>query len=196
MGAFKADAGGLRLNSGDFVLLDRDGVINVDQPTSVRSLAELSVIDGVPEAIAKINAKGYSVLVITNQAVVARGHLSRQELDHIHRRIEEIVERAGGRIDGWYVCDHDDSMDCQCRKPRPGLLLQAASEHRFELADTWFVGDAERDVQAAVTAGCKPALVKTGKGLITTEKLRNVPAFNSLLEFAANLADLKNSGNS
>jgi len=169
------------------VLLDRDGVLNVDLPGSVGSLSELRMIDDAPGAVALLTEKGYRVLVVTNQAVVARGRMSRDELDRIHELMDAIVSRAGGRIDRWYVCDHDDAAGCACRKPKPGLIEQARRDFAFTAADTWFVGDAERDVVAAQAAGCRPGIVLTGKGRSTSIRFPRIPSFATLTEFARSL---------
>lgn len=166
------------------VLLDRDGVLNIDLPGSVRSLSQLQIIEDAPRAVATICAKGYVVAVVTNQAVVARGLLSQGDLDRINGFIGERVEEAGGRIDRWYVCVHDDIAACPCRKPRPGLLRMAQAEYGFIPSQTWFLGDASRDVEAALAAGCRPGIVLTGKGKETRILHPGVDTFASLGEFA------------
>lgn len=168
----------------EFVLLDRDGVLNVDLPNSVRSIEDMSLIPGAAEAVAQLNLKGFHVLVITNQACVGRGDLSRATLDAIHDRIEDLVSEAGGRIDGWFVCPHREEEDCSCRKPRPGLLLQARDAFGFIPERTRFVGDATRDIEAARAAGCIPVLVRTGKGIATESLQPGVECHDSLLSFA------------
>jgi D-glycero-D-manno-heptose 1,7-bisphosphate phosphatase len=146
------------------VLLDRDGVINEDRPRSVRSVHEFVLLPDVAEAIASLTHHGYLVFVITNQAVVGRGELALEDLEAIHDRMKELIRQAGGRIEAVYVCPHTDQDGCVCRKPQPELLFEAQRAHGFDLATTWFVGDDLRDIQAAEAAGCRPALVRTGKG--------------------------------
>ena len=165
------------------VLLDRDGVVNRDRPASVCRVADLEVLPGAPEAIALLNRKGYQVLLVTNQACVGRGHVSPAELERIHHVLRERVARAGGTITGIYVCPHTEADRCACRKPRPGLVEQARHDYPFDPTRTWLLGDALRDVQAAQAAGCRPALVRTGKGA-RTEAPPDVPVFEDLLNFA------------
>ena len=147
------------------MLLDRDGVLNRDLPGSgPATLRELSLLPGADRAVALLSRAGYAVLVITNQAAVGRGQLSAPEPTRINDQLAAWIAAAGGRLDRFYVCPHAEQEGCPCRKPRPGLIEQAAREWGFAPAQTWFVGDAERDVAAARAAGCRPALVRTGKG--------------------------------
>ena len=175
----------MRLASAEpFVLLDRDGVLNVDLPGSVNSLREMALIPRAAEAVALLNRKGCRVLVATNQACVGRGQLSRETLEEIHREMETQIAAVGGKIDEWFVCAHRAEEHCACRKPKPGLLLQAAQRYGFDLATTWFVGDSGRDVEAALAAGCRPALVLTGKGETARREHPELPVFDDLLAFA------------
>jgi len=138
------------------VLLDRDGVLN-RKPTLaryVRTPEEFEWMTGAAEAVARLNAAGYIVLVITNQAGVARGIMSREAVDQIHDRIRRDLKAVNGRIDAFYVCPHAPDAGCACRKPKPGLILQAQAEHGFDLTKTLFIGDDPRDEQAAQSAGC------------------------------------------
>lgn len=170
-----------------FVLLDRDGVLNVDRSHSVRHRSEFELIDGVPQAIETINAKGYSVIVITNQACVGRGDLDADELEVIHEIMQREVEAADGKIDDIYVCPHVDADNCSCRKPKPGLLEDAQHDHGFRMQDTFFVGDDIRDMQAARGADAQPAVVRTGKGMSWTPP-EGVPVFDDLTDFAESLS--------
>ncbi len=169
------------------VLLDRDGVLNRDLPGSVTVLNELSLEPGADRAVALLSRAGYAVLVITNQAAVGRGQLSLDELARINVQLAQWIAAAGGRIDRFYVCPHADHQGCACRKPKPGLIEQAAAEWGFVRGETWFVGDAERDLAAARAAGCRPALVATGKGAATAAAHPEVPLYPDLYTFAAAL---------
>jgi D-glycero-D-manno-heptose 1,7-bisphosphate phosphatase len=104
------------------------------------------------------------VVVISNQAVVGRGLVSQQMIDEISVRMSTTVQNMGGRIDRVFYCPHRPEEKCTCRKPQPGLLLKAAEEMKLDLANSFFVGDAESDVMAAKAVGCRPVLVKTGRG--------------------------------
>lgn len=170
-----------------FVLLDRDGVINRDLPQSVLGVEDFELLPAAAAAITKLNEGGYRVLVITNQACVGRGELTAGELTAIHALMLERVAAAGGHIAGIYVCPHTDEDACNCRKPQPGLIERARDEHAFEPAETWFVGDSERDVRAAVAAGCRPALLRSGKPLASPPD--DVPIFDDLMQFANALTE-------
>ena len=162
------------------VLLDRDGVLNVDRSDSVTRLEELEVQPGAPEATRRLQDAGYRLLVITNQAVVGRGGLHLDQLQEIN---QELDRRLGGTLDGFYVCPHTPDVGCACRKPGIRLLELARQAWPHDPAATWFVVDAERDVEAARRAGCRPALVRTGKGRATEPAVADVPVWDDLLAF-------------
>lgn len=149
------------------VLVDRDGVLNEDRPDYVRSSVDWAWQEGVREALARLWAAGIRVGVVTNQSCVGQGIVSSADLERVHARMLAEAAEAGGRIDGVFFCPHVDGDDCHCRKPLPGLLHQAAEHLGCELAGVPFVGDAGRDLLAAMAAGADPVLVRTGKGLAT-----------------------------
>ena len=171
-----------------YVLVDRDGVLNADRPDSVRTPAELRLLPRAGRAVAQLNALGYRVVVVTNQACVGRGDLSEEMLEHIHDVLRRRIAAQGGAIERIYVCPHLPEVRCDCRKPAPGLLLKARRDLDLDLSATWFVGDSERDLLAAAAAGCRPALVRTGKGA-RTKPSRAVPIFRDLLSFADYLGE-------
>jgi len=170
------------------VLLDRDGVLNVDLDTSVLSTDQLFLVPESAEAVALMKHLGFLVIVVTNQACVGRGELSRVELNRIHDQLVSEVRRAGGGLDGFFVCTHAESDRCECRKPKPGLLLEAGRTHHLSLPRTWLVGDDLRDVDAARNAGARPALVRTGKGW-NLQPPPGVAVFSNLMHFATELAE-------
>jgi len=146
------------------VLLDRDGVINVDRADSVKTCDELVLIDGAAEAIAQLNQQGASVAVVTNQSVVGRGIVSAEALEGIHQHLQQLLRAKGAMLDAIYVCtDHPDHATHR-RKPEAGMLQEALQHFSADPARTPMVGDALRDLQAAVAAGCPRYLVLTGKG--------------------------------
>lgn len=145
------------------VFLDRDGVINADRDDYVKSTNELRVYPFAPAAIRLLNDAGWPVFVVSNQQGVAKGIIAEDDLLAIQREIMRQVEEAGGRITGFYYCRHLASEGCSCRKPQPGLILQAAREHSIDLAESVMVGDTERDIAAGQSAGCRTILVLTGK---------------------------------
>lgn len=167
------------------VLLDRDGVINRDLPEHVRSLQQWQVLDGAPKAIAALSRAGFQVMVCTNQSGLARGFIDAQELDRIHAALRGCVTRAGGEIADILVCPHQDGDDCDCRKPRPGLLLEAARRAGVRIDNVPFIGDSARDLAAATAVGARPILVETGKGRQTRSELERLPEVYPDLSAAA-----------
>jgi len=141
--------------------LDRDGVINRKAPGDgyITRWEEIDFLPGVAQAIALLNRTGFSVIVVTNQRCVAKGLVTIRELDWIHRRMCEVLADAGGTIDAVYYCPHELEPPCPCRKPRPGLLLDAAREHGIALTESWMIGDSDADIEAGRKAGCRTALV-------------------------------------
>jgi len=145
------------------VFLDRDGVINADRDDYVKNTDELVVYPFAPESIRRLNDAGWPVFVISNQQGVAKGIIAESDLQAIQQAITQRVAEAGGLISGFYYCRHLATDNCSCRKPEPGLILQAAAEHAIDLSASFMVGDTERDIAAGTSAGCKTVLVLTGK---------------------------------
>ena len=150
------------------IFLDRDGTIN-KYVGFLRNVEDFELIEGVSEAIKKINQSGYLVIVVTNQPVIARGEVTWDELHEIHKKMETLLGKDGAYIDGIYICPHhpdkgfegerpEYKIDCDCRKPKPGLLLQAAKDFNIDLSQSVMIGDSERDVEAGRNAGCKQSL--------------------------------------
>ncbi|WP_201262329.1 D-glycero-beta-D-manno-heptose 1,7-bisphosphate 7-phosphatase [Azospira sp. I13] len=146
------------------VILDRDGVINFDSAQFIKSPAEWKPIPGSPEAIAKLNQAGYRVVVATNQSGVGRGLFDMDTLNAIHEKMHKTVAAAGGRIDAIFYCPHAADVDCECRKPKPGMFQRIAAVYNTNLKGVPAIGDSLRDLQAAARAGASPILVLTGKG--------------------------------
>jgi D-glycero-D-manno-heptose 1,7-bisphosphate phosphatase len=141
------------------VFLDRDGVINRivfrdGLPASPRNLEEFAFNDGVREAVDELRKCGYRIIVVTNQPDLARKRISREMLDEMARRMEQEIA-----IDDLYVCPHDDEDGCPCRKPRPGMLLEAARKWDIGLSESFMIGDTWKDVEAGRAAGCKTVLL-------------------------------------
>jgi len=146
-----------------FILLDRDGVINRPGPGGyVTSWGEFEFLEGALEGIRLLTQNDFAPLVVSNQACVGKGLLTSAGLEEITRRLVEEVERHGGRIHGVYYCTHRNEDDCECRKPRPGLLLKAQRDHSFSFPDTFLIGNSETDLQAAEAVGCPALLVSNG----------------------------------
>lgn len=169
------------------VILDRDGVINQDSDRYIKSLDEWMPYPSAIEAIARLSRAGWTVAVATNQSGVARGYFDDAVVDDIHARLVTLVDAAGGTIEQIVYCPHGPDDNCQCRKPRSGLLERIRD--RLELADlerSWMVGDSLRDLQAGEAIGCRSALVRTGKGRDTEAKgegLERARVFDDLAAF-------------
>src|SRR5687767_1607840 len=157
------------------VILDRDGVINFDSADYIKSPEEWKPIPGSLEAIARLTQAGYQVVLATNQSGVGRGLLEMATLNAIHDKMHRAVGQAGGRIDAIFYCPHGYEENCDCRKPKPGLLEEVGRRFNTDLRDVAFIGDAVRDLQAAVGAGAQPVLVLTGKGA-KTQRDGDLPA--------------------
>ena len=151
------------------IFLDRDGTIN-KYVGFLRNIDDLDLIEGVSEAIKLINQSGFLAIVVTNQPVIARGEVSWDELHEIHKKMETLLGKDGAYVDGLYICPHhpdkgfegerpEYKFDCDCRKPKPGLLLQAARDFNIDLSQSYMIGDNERDVEAGNAAGCKESIL-------------------------------------
>lgn len=153
------------------VVLDRDGVINQDSDSFIKSADEWLPIDGSADAIARLTNAGYTVAVATNQSGIGRELLSSSDLDVIHDKMRRHIEAAGGRIDKIVFCPHLPDADCDCRKPRPGLLLQLQDYYTVDMNSVPVIGDSDRDLRAAQAIGARPILVLTGNGKRTLASL-------------------------
>jgi histidinol-phosphate phosphatase family protein len=150
------------------VILDRDGVLN-DRPARARYVTspdDFRWIPGALEALRLLRSAGYRVIVVSNQAGIGRGVMSEVELEAVNAKMHADAKTAGGRIDATYHCPHDWNAGCECRKPRPGMLFQAQRDHHLDLTRTWFLGDDERDAEAAEAAGCRFAMVTEQSSLL------------------------------
>ena len=146
------------------VILDRDGVINHDSASYIKSPEEWKPIAGSLEAIALLNQAGYRVLVATNQSGIGRGLFDMATLNAIHDKMHRALSLVGGRVDGIFYCPHANDAGCACRKPRPGLLDEIAKRFGVSLDGVPFIGDSPRDLQAGAAVSAQPVLVLTGKG--------------------------------
>lgn len=143
------------------VFLDRDGVINEKAPEGsyVTDLSHFKLLPGALDAIAKLNQNQFRTFVITNQRGIARGLVTPASIATIHEYLQDAVSRANGRLEKIYVCPHDYGDYCDCRKPRPGMLLAAAREFGLHLNESWMIGDSMIDVEAGRRAGCRTAYI-------------------------------------
>ncbi|WP_290637603.1 D-glycero-beta-D-manno-heptose 1,7-bisphosphate 7-phosphatase [Aquisalimonas sp.] len=158
-------------------MLDRDGVINVDSDAYIKSVDEWHPLPGSLDAIARLSRAGWVIAVCTNQSGVGRGLFTDDTVSAIHAELQRRLAALGGRVDGFFYCPHTPEADCSCRKPKPGLLTQAAAALSFPLQGTPFVGDSRRDTDAARAVGATPVLVRTGKGTRTIADGAGLPCW-------------------
>lgn len=155
------------------IFLDRDGTLN-KYVGFLRNLDAFELIEGVSDVIKEINASGYLAIVVTNQPVIARGELSIEGLNQIHNKLETVLGQEGAYLDAIYFCPHhpdkgyegerlEYKIDCECRKPKAGMLFQAALDFNIDLTQSWMIGDGEWDIQAGKAAGCKTILIGEGE---------------------------------
>ncbi|MBT8449044.1 MAG: D-glycero-beta-D-manno-heptose 1,7-bisphosphate 7-phosphatase [Gammaproteobacteria bacterium] len=173
------------------IILDRDGVINHDSDDYIRAPEDWRPIKGSAEAIAKLNQAGYIVTVATNQSGIGRGFFSVEVLTEIHGKMFSHLAKANARVEQLEYCpDHPNSAG-PFRKPAPGMALKLLRDFNAEPESTWFVGDSISDMKCALNAGCKPALVLTGKGNKTSVSAEfqdlEIPVFNDLEDFTEQL---------
>lgn len=153
------------------VFLDRDGTIN-KYVGFLRDIDDFELLPGVAEAVKLINASGYLAIVVTNQPVIARGEVTVPQLQEIHNKMETLLGAEGAYLDAIYYCPHHPhkgyegevpelKIDCDCRKPKPGMLLKAAEDFNIDLSRSWMIGDGENDIKAGKAAGCRTALIGT-----------------------------------
>jgi D-glycero-D-manno-heptose 1,7-bisphosphate phosphatase len=188
------------------IILDRDGVINSDSDDYIKTEEEFIPIPGSLDAIAKLCQAGYTVVVATNQSGIARHYFNLETLSSMHDKLQNLLAPLKGKIDHFYFCPHAPDDNCSCRKPKPGLILNIIEDYcysdRLSIEDVesitskiYFIGDSLRDLQAGISAGCKVALVTTGKGDSTLKKIsnenlsefKNIPVFDDLAHFTEKL---------
>ena len=176
------------------IVLDRDGVINQDADSYIKSADEWIPIPGSVDAIAALSQAGYTIAVATNQSGISRKYFDEFELAAMHQKMCSLVEEAGGKIDGVFFCPHLPEDACDCRKPAIGLLKQIECEFGTSVEGVPFVGDSTKDLLAAKLAGCQPVLVRSGKGERTLaqsseSELDGVAIFPDLSSFSAALLE-------
>lgn len=165
------------------IFLDRDGVIIENVPSYIRSWEEVRFIPKSLIALKKAQSSSYKIVIVTNQSAVGRGILALESAWEINHRLVNVIQQAGGRVDGIYMCPHAPEDHCNCRKPKPGLILQAATELSLDLPRSILIGDALSDLLAGQAAGIpKNILVRTGRGS-EQEKLPHADVLNPLLVF-------------
>ena len=174
------------------VFLDRDGVIVQNRPDYIRSLEDVEFLPGALDTLRTLNERRFSVFIVTNQSAVGRGIIPLERAIAINQHILSEIETHGGHITHAYICPHSPTDACDCRKPQPGLILQARRDHDIELSSSILVGDAVSDLQAGRSAGIdRVALVRTGRGSEQEQLLSTIqPApevYNNLKEAVAHI---------
>lgn len=170
------------------IFLDRDGVINVGvHGDYIRNVSQFQWLPGVPQAIAGLSKAGWPIVVVTNQSGIARGLYTMADVNEIHQRIRSEVQQHGGDITAFYVCPHRNEDNCACRKPLPGLLVQASRDYDLDPSRSYFIGDTEIDARAGRAAGC--AVITVTSGLTPVEDVKRWASppdhlFNTLMEAA------------
>jgi D-glycero-D-manno-heptose 1,7-bisphosphate phosphatase len=167
------------------IVLDRDGVINHDSDAYIKSVDEWVPIEGSLEAISRLNHGGYTVVVASNQSGIARGYFDIETLSAMHRKMDNLLAKVGGRVDAVFYCPHGPDDGCSCRKPKPGMLLEIGQRFNVPLSKVVFIGDSIADIKAASSANAKSMLVRTGKGkkaekILQAECKANIPVFDDL----------------
>lgn len=170
------------------IILDRDGVINYDSPEYIKSPDEWHPIPGSLEAIKALNDAGFSIIITTNQSGIGRGYFNCATLDAIHQKMLAAIEKAGGKITKIYYCPHHPDDNCQCRKPKTGMIDQLQKDFEVDISKAFLIGDSWKDVKLGLSIGCQPLLVKTGNGqtvLVEHENhLQNVIVVDDLSQAA------------
>lgn len=175
------------------IFLDRDGVIIENRPTYIRSWDDVFILPLALESLARIHASPFKIVIVTNQSAVGRGILSLEEAWEINHRLLQVIADSGGRVDGLFMCPHSPEENCDCRKPKPGLLKEAAEALAIDLSRSIMIGDAVSDVLAGQAAGVQTAvLVRTGRGTYqetaaAQENLKPFLIFDTLGDALSNL---------
>ena len=181
----------LRPPKDTIVFLDRDGVINHDKHY-LNCVEDWHLISGSAEAIAKLNAHGFRVVVVTNQSGISANAYDENDLAKVHDHMEAVLAEKGAHLDAIYFCPHSRTHGCNCRKPKPGMLLQASKELGTPSKGGFLVGDHIRDIQAGMSAGAKSFMVSTGLGPLHHEACKalvNDPLFGGIVHDLSEAVD-------
>ncbi len=154
------------------IFLDRDGVINIDSADYIKAPSEFEFIPKSPQAIAMLCDHGFDIIIITNQSMIGRKMATQEALDAIFQKMKDGVTKAGGQIKDIFFCPHIPTAGCHCRKPEPGLILNAQQTHNIDLSNSIMVGDSAKDIETGKNAGCgQTILVQTGNGKKACDQL-------------------------
>ena len=164
------------------VFLDRDGTIAKDVHYC-RRVEDFEILPTVPQAIRLLNQQGFKVVVVTNQSGIARGYFTETTLLQIHQHMKDELAKHDARVDAIYYCPHHPDEECQCRKPKPGLLLKAAQELGISFAGSFLIGDNEMDIKAGKTVGCHTVLIATAPDAV--KEITDPPDYTAISLFQA-----------
>lgn len=175
------------------VFLDRDGTINIDK-NYMYKIEEFEFIENVVEALKILYDLGYKLIVVTNQAGIGRGYYTEDDLEKLNNYMTEKLQDAGIKIEKCYFCPHHAEhgigkykTECECRKPKPGMILEGIKEFNIDAENSYMVGDKMSDAEAGINAGVKPVIVRTGKDITNEIEESGIEIFSSLYEFALDL---------
>lgn len=175
------------------VFLDRDGTINIDKNYLYKT-EEFEFVEGAVEGLKILYDLGYKLIVVTNQAGIGRGYYTEEDLKKLNNYMEEKLLQEGIKIEKCYYCPHHAEhgigkykIDCECRKPKPGMLLEGIKEFNINPEKSYMIGDKLSDAEAGINAGVKPIIVKTGKEITNEIKERKIEIYSSIYEFALSL---------
>ncbi len=172
------------------IILNRDGVVNHNSTDFIKSEEEWIPIPGSLEAIAQLSKHGYRIVVITNQSGISRKKFTIDDLNAIHQKMISHLAQYGGSIEAIVFCPHGPRQDCECRKPKPGMLFEIANRLNTSLKNVYCVGDSQCDLDAALAAGAKPILVRSGNGYVLDDggiSPVDIPVYTDLADFVDNL---------
>ncbi len=172
------------------IILDRDGVINYESTDFIKSEDEWNPIPGSLKAISQLSQNGYRIIIVSNQSGISRRKFTIADLNTIHQKMMAHLAQFGGSIEAIVFCPHGPRQGCDCRKPKPGMLFDIAKRLHISLKEVYFVGDSQRDIDAAEAAGAKPVLVRTGNGAVLDDSGNlpvDVPVYTDLAEFVDTL---------
>jgi len=169
------------------VFLDRDGVINKKalEGDYIKKWSEFKFLSNVKETLKRLNKAGFLVIIITNQQGIAKGVMTEQDLKDIHTKMIEELKKSGAKIDGIYYCPHDEKDNCNCRKPKIGLFLEAKKDFNIALNKSWLVGDSNSDILAGKKAGCRNILIKkkfNRSDILIYKKIRSIYIANNIVD--------------
>ena len=186
-----------KVNLKKAIFLDRDGTINYDSKNYIKNADEFQLFPYSVEALVKLYQNGFSLVIVTNQSGIARGYFTEDELHKMHHKLLSEVAKNDAKFLDIMYCPHHPDENCDCRKPKTTNILKASNEHNIDLANSWFIGDSEKDIITGKNSGCKTILVLTGIREISREKIENWNIRPDLIEdnlltAAKKIIDLEN----